>query len=135
MSLEAAIQANTDALKAFTEALLATGIASASAAAAPKQQAAKTAAAASGPVTAKVVEAAAPASTTSESAPAAASAAAAAPASTAAEPITFDQVSRATTEAVKVSREKAVTALAKFGVKRATELKPEQYADYLAALA
>ena len=132
MSLELALQANTDALKAFTEALLATGIASASSVAAlPKA----VKAVASGPATAKVVVAAVPVSTTAESAPAAASVAAAVPASTAAtEAITYDQVAKAITDGVKADRVKVVAALAQFGAKKGTELKAEQYADFLAAL-
>ena len=135
MSLELALQENTATMKALIAALAATGTAAASSATTVKQSAAQVAATASGPTTAKVVEAAAPASTTSEKTPAAASAETAAPASTAADPITYDQVAKAITDGVKADRAKVVAALAKFSAKKGTELKPEQYADFLAALA
>jgi len=131
MSLEAAILENTATMKALIDTM--TALATASASSAPKAQAAK-AATASGQTTAKVVEAAAPASTTSAPAPTAASAAAAAPASTAADPITYDQVSKAITDGVKANRDHVVATLAKFGAKKGTELKVEQYADFVAAL-
>ena len=50
-------------------------------------------------------------------------------------PVTYDQVAKAITEGVKTSREKVVAALAKFGAKKGTELKADQYADFLAELA
>jgi hypothetical protein len=50
-------------------------------------------------------------------------------------PVTYDQVAAAITAAVKVNREKAIDALAKFGARKGPELKPEQYRDFLAALA
>jgi hypothetical protein len=136
MSLEAVIQENTDTMKALIAALTATGNAAASSAAVPKPDAAKTAAAASGSTTAKAGAAGAPANTAGESDPSAASAAAGAQASTAAgEPITYDVVSKAITDGVKTDRAKVVAALAKFGAKKGTELKVEQYADFLVALA
>lgn len=97
MSLEAALQANTDALKAFTEALLAT---------------------------------------VSAPTPSAASAVSVAPASTAAtKAVTYDVVGKAITDGVKADRAKVVAVLAEFGAKKGTELKPEQYGEFLAALA
>lgn len=77
-----------------------------------------------------------PTPTASAPAPAAAYAASPAPASTVAtEPLTYDQVAKAITEGVKVNRDHVVAILAKFSAKKGTELKVEQYADFLAALA
>ena len=73
-------------------------------------------------------------------APAPAPAAAPAPApAPAAEPapaaaITYDQVAKAITDRVKVDRAAVVDTLASFGAKKGTDLKPEQFADFLAAL-
>ena len=50
------------------------------------------------------------------------------------EPITYAQVSKAITDGVKTNREHVVATLAKFGAKKGTELKVEQYADFVAAL-
>ena len=80
-------------------------------------------------------EAAAPESTTSAPAPAAQSAAAESQASTAATTITYDQVAKAITEGVKADRAKVVAALTKFGAKKGPDLKPEQWAEFLAELA
>lgn len=66
--------------------------------------------------------------------PTAASAAAEPQASTAAEPIPYERVGKAITEMAKNNRAKAVATLDAFGVKKGPELKPEQYADFLAAL-
>ena len=48
--------------------------------------------------------------------------------------ITYDQVSKAITEKVKTNRDHVVATLAKFGAKKGTELKAEQYAEFLEAL-
>lgn len=100
--------------------------------AAPKPAAAPVAAA--GPATAPAAEAAAPEKTDAASSPAAASAAADAQASTAAtEPVTYDQVKPLILKinAAK-GREAAAAALGKFGVTKGPELKPEQYAPFVA---
>jgi hypothetical protein len=136
MSLEAALIDNTNTMKALIAAMEATAAAQASAQAAPKPRAAPAAAPAPGPSTAKAVEAAAPASTASAQAPAAVSAQAPAAASTAAaDPVTYDQVAKAITDGVKKSRDAVMAALGQFGAKKGPELKPEQYADFLKALA
>ena len=128
MSLESRIEENTAAILALTAALLAQGATS------PKPRA--VAPAASGQTTAEVVKAAVPESTTSAPAPAAVSAAPAAPASTAApKAVTYEQVAKAITECVKLDRAKVVAVLAQFGVKKGPELKPEQYAEFVGALA
>lgn len=49
--------------------------------------------------------------------------------------IDYAAVSRAITAAVKDNRDHVVAALTKFGVKKGTELKTEQYAPFLAVLA
>lgn len=54
--------------------------------------------------------------------------------STAAEPIPYAKVADAITAAVKRSRQHAVDTLKRFGATKGPELKPEQYADFLAAL-
>jgi hypothetical protein len=46
----------------------------------------------------------------------------------------YEAVGAAITQAVKTRREDVVAALAKFGAKKGTELKAEQYADFLKAL-
>jgi hypothetical protein len=51
------------------------------------------------------------------------------------EAIEYAVVQKAITDKVKTDRDAAVAVLTKFGVKRGTELKPEQYADFLAELA
>ncbi len=84
--------------------------------------------------TAEAAVAAAPAQSTAQPAPQSATAAPAA-ASSAAEPVTYDQVARAISAAVKLSREHVVATLKQFGVAKGPELKAEQYAAFLAALA
>lgn len=136
MSLELALQENTETMKALIAALAATGLAAASSANAVKPMAAQAAAGASGQTTAKAGEADAPANITNAKAPVAASVKADAPASIAAtDPVTYDQVSKAITDGVKADRAKVVDALATFGANKGTELKAEQYADFLKALA
>lgn len=49
--------------------------------------------------------------------------------------IRYEEVARAITEAAKTNRAHAVATLAKFQAAKGIELKPEQYADFLAALA
>lgn len=112
--------------------------------ASPKPKAEKTAtsaatAAASGAPGPRTAEAdaatAAPEKTAAASNPTAAPAAAQQPASTAAaEPIPYNKVASAITAMVKTDRQRTVDALAKFGAKKGPDLKPEQYADFLAAL-
>ena len=102
------------------------------AAAAPKPAAAP--AAAAGPATAPAAQAAAPEKTAAAPSPAAVSAAADAQASTAAtEPVTYDQVKPLILKinAAK-GREAAAAALGKFGVSKGPDLKPEQYAEFVA---
>lgn len=48
------------------------------------------------------------------------------------EAISYEDVKHVTLELAKKSRENATNLLAEFGVKVAPELKPEQYADYVA---
>ena len=57
------------------------------------------------------------------------------PASASPSEIDYATVSKAITDKVKEDRDAAVAALAKFGVKRGTELKPEQYAEFLKEIA
>lgn len=112
---------------------IASGTIAANAEAEAKKQDAKPAA---GQTTATAkTEAAAPESTTSASDPAAQSAAQESQASTAATTITYDQVAKAITEGVKTDRAKVVAVLAKFGAKKGTELKTDQWAAFLAELA
>ena len=139
MSLEAAIQENTNTMKELiavwnklAETTNARPIAD-TAKVETKKQDVKPAA---GQTTAAAkTEAAAPASTTSASGPAAQSAAQESQASTAATTITYDQVAKAITEGVKSDRTKVVAALTKFGAKKGPDLKPEQWAEFLAELA
>ena len=147
MSLEAAIQENTNTMKELiavwnklAETTNARPVATYVSDDAPgdhaKARVKKDAAAASGQTTAAAkTEAAAPESTTSAPAPAAQSAAAESQASTAATTITYDQVAKAITEGVKADRAKVVAALTKFGAKKGPDLKPEQWAEFLAELA
>jgi len=101
---------------------------------APAPKSAAAPAAAPGPATAQVQEVAAPAKTASAPSPAAESAAAAAPASTAAtDPVNYEQVKQVVIAITKTKgRDVAVAALAQFGVAKAQDLKPEQYADFVA---
>ena len=50
------------------------------------------------------------------------------------EALSYDVVSKAITDKVKSNRDHVVATLAKFGVKKGTELKAEQYSEFLAAL-
>lgn len=95
--------------------------------------AATSAATAHSPRTASAVAADAAEKSTSDSAPQSDTAQAAA-ASSADEPIPYERVGKAITDMVKANRQKAVDTLAAFGVKKGPELKPEQYAAFLAAL-
>lgn len=93
---------------------------------APKPEAAAT------PPTAPAPQAAAPEQKAETSAPAT-------PASAPAEPpaapaIPYEKVGTAIQNLVAKDRSKAVAVLASLGVKKGTELKPEQYADALARL-
>ena len=138
MSLEAAIQENTNTMKELiavwnklAETTNARPIADTA-----KVEAKKDVKPAAGQPTATAkTEAAAPESTTSASGPAAQSAATESQASTAATTITYDQVAKAITEGVKADRAKVVAALTKFGAKKGPDLKPEQWAEFLAELA
>lgn len=131
---------DSQSLTALATALTALGIATPGAApvaakepaAAPKPAAAPVAV--GGPATAQAVVADAPEKTDAASSPTAASAAADAQASTAAtEPVTYDQVKPLILKinAAK-GREVAAAALGKFGVTKGPELKPEQYAEFVA---
>jgi hypothetical protein len=51
------------------------------------------------------------------------------------EPPRYDQVAEAIRAMVVADRTKAVATLAQFGAKKGTELKAEQYADFMKALA
>lgn len=144
MSLEAAIQENTNTMKELiavwnklAETTNARPVASGTIADTAKVEVKKLdVKPAAGQTTAAAkTEAAAPESTTSAPAPAAQSAAAESQASTAATTITYDQVAKAITEGVKADRAKVVAALTKFGAKKGTELDPGQYAQFLAELA
>lgn len=133
MSLEQVIADNTAAIRELIAAL---------GAQAPKSTAAATAAKpAPTQPTAKAEVAAAPAKTAAASTPPAKSAATAAPASTAATKpqataLEYGPVGAAITAfAAANGREATLTKLADFGVKSGKELKPEQYADVLAAFA
>lgn len=63
-----------------------------------------------------------------------ATAAAAPAAESPSEALSYDVVSKAITDKVKSNRDHVVATLAKFGVKKGTELKAEQYSEFLAAL-
>jgi hypothetical protein len=84
--------------------------------------------------TAEAAVAAAPAQSTAPAAPQP-DTVPAATVSSAAESVTYDQVARAITASVKVNREHTIDTLAKFGARKGPELKPAQYAAFLAALA
>lgn len=139
MSLEAVTQENTAALKEHTEvmkALLARLTAGAiTTPAAEKPVATPKSVPAASPApskpTATAVADAAPEKTASASSPAAESAAAAPPASTAA-PATYDQVKPLILKInTAKGREAALAALAKFGVDKGPDLKPEQFAEFI----
>jgi hypothetical protein len=49
-------------------------------------------------------------------------------------PVTYEMVAKAITEAVKTRRDAVVAALKQFGAARGTELKPDQFADFLKVL-
>ena len=49
--------------------------------------------------------------------------------------ITYEQVSKAITDKAKTDRNAVVALLGKFGVKKGTELKAEQYADFIKEIA
>ena len=58
------------------------------------------------------------------------------PASSSESPVvTYDDVKRATNAVSKISRDKAVAGLARFGVTSATKLAEAQWADYVAYMA
>lgn len=117
MSLEAAIAENTAALKLLTEAIHA-----GRAAAAAKQAAPAPAGGAALPPKA----AAEAAQREKPPAPPAAAGAAA---------ITYDQVKTAVNALAKAKgRDAVIAALAKFGLAKATDAKPEQWPDLLAEL-
>jgi hypothetical protein len=54
---------------------------------------------------------------------------------TSADPVTYDDVAKAINSKAKTNRQTVIDVLAKFGAKRGTDLKVEQYDDFLAALA
>ena len=150
MSLEITLEANTAALTAHTtvlrallERLSAGGIplvpaaltiapvASAQAVAGPKSV---TASPAPSPAATTAEKTAAPETTASASSPSAEVVATQSPPSTAAaEPITYDQVKPLILKInVSKGRDAAMAALAEFGVAKGPDLKPEQYADFVA---
>lgn len=49
--------------------------------------------------------------------------------------VSYETVSKAITEKAKSDRAAVVALLAKFGAKKGTELKPEQYADFMKEVA
>ena len=53
----------------------------------------------------------------------------------AAEVIDYARVSAAIVQGVQKNREQVIATLARFGASKGTQLKPEQYAEFLAALA
>lgn len=115
MSLEAAIAENTAALKLLTEAI------HAGRAAAAAKQAAPAGGAALPPK-----QAAEAAQREKPPAP---------PAEAGAAPITYDQVKTAVNALAKAKgRDAVIAALAKFGLAKATDAKPEQWPDLLAEL-
>lgn len=48
--------------------------------------------------------------------------------------VTFEQVTKAITEAAKTDKPRVIAVLAEFGAKRGTDLKAEQYAGFVEAL-
>lgn len=99
------------------------------------KSAATTGAAARTSPTATEAAGGAPEKTAGASTQAAGNAAAAPQVSTAAtEAVTYDVVAKAITEKAKSDRAHVVATLDTFGVKKGTELKPDQYADFLKAL-
>lgn len=86
------------------------------------------------PAQAEKVEAPKPAPTPAATATVAAAAPEVAAASPS-EPLAYATVSKAITDMVKLNRDKAVAVLAQFGAKKGPDLKAEQYADFMAALA
>jgi hypothetical protein len=53
------------------------------------------------------------------------------PSSSESPPVTYDDVKRATNAVSKISRDKAVTGLARFGVMSATKLPERSWAEYI----
>ena len=101
----------------------------------PTPAATETARGARGPRTAAADAATgAPEKTGDAPTPTAAPAAVEQPGSTAAEPIPYEKVGAAITAMVRSNRQKAVDTLAKYGAKKGPDLKPEQYAAFLADL-
>jgi hypothetical protein len=136
MSLEAAIIQNTETMERLIAVWNKLAETTAARPVADKVATKKDVTAASGqPTATEKAQADAPESTTSAPAPAAQSVEAAAPASTAATTITYEQVAKAITDGVKADRAKVVAVLSKFGAKKGTELKTEQYAEFIAELA
>lgn len=94
----------------------------------------KAAGPAPGQPTATAAVAAAAAQSTEPPAPPPSTAPAAAAPSVSEAP-TYEDVAKAITAAVKVNRDQAVAALARFGAKRGPDLAPAQYAAFLETLA
>ena len=132
MSLEDALKENTEAVRSLTVAIqaLAANTPAQKETKAPKS-APTTEKPASSPSTATA--AAAPESKAANSGTSAQSAATEQPDSTAAD-VTYQQVADTFLSVFKADREKGLAALKTFGVKKAPELKPEQYADFIAEL-
>ena len=133
MSLEDALKENTEAVRSLTaaiQALAANDTLVQKETKAPKsapttEKDAPTPSTATAPVV--------PESKAENSGTDAQSAATEQPDSTAAD-VTYQQVADAFLSVFKADREKGLAALKTFGVKKAPELKPEQYADFIAEL-
>lgn len=139
MSLETAIEANTAAIHELIAVMgaqkeaLAPATPTKDGGGGKPSRAAKPDGSAPTPPTAEVAGAA-PGKTGAASLPSAGSVAADAPALTAAtEPLTYNDVKPLILKInTAKGREAATAALAKFGVSRGPELKPEQYAEFVA---
>ncbi|MFA5897799.1 MAG: hypothetical protein WC829_01670 [Hyphomicrobium sp.] len=132
MSLEDALKENTEAVRdlaAAMNALLEKSNTPEKETKAPKS--APTAEDAPSPPTATAPVAPEPKAENSDTG--AQSAATEQPDSTAAD-VTYQQVADTFLSVFKADREKGLAALKTFGVKKAPELKPEQYADFIAEL-
>lgn len=133
MSLEDALKENTEAVRNLTAAM--TALLEKSNTPEKETKAPKSASTtekpAPSPSTATAT--AAPAPKAENSGTSAPSVATEQPDSTAAD-VTYQQVAAAFLSVFKADREKGLAALKTFGVKKAPELQPEQYADFIAEL-
>ena len=132
MSLEDALKENTEAVRSLTVAIQALAANTpAQKETKPPKSALTTEKPAPSPSTATA--SAAPESKAANSGTSAQSAATEQPDSTAAD-VTYQQVADTFLSVFKADREKGLAALKTFGVKKAPELKPEQYAAFIAEL-